>query len=162
MDGHGCNGNWLPLQNIFNTGSPFCYNHYRFKFNIMRVRPLLIDKDLTDQIDTLVKYAEKNPITMDYLLDQKNGEEKPPGDYEGYSITLPFGYRIVFTIELQPAGKIRHLSMSVNEDGSLPNEFAVQQIMDLIGFKNPLRQCKIAIENISPTRQAINILEIIK
>ncbi len=41
----------------------------------MRVRPLLVDKDLTDQIDSLVAYAEKNPISMDYLLDQKNGED---------------------------------------------------------------------------------------
>lgn len=128
----------------------------------MRVRPLLVDKDLTDQIDSLVAYAEKNPINMDYLLDQKNGEEKPPGDYAEYTRNLPFGYRVVFTVELQPAGKIRHLSMSVPEDGKLPNEFAVTEIMRLIGFQNELRKCRVHIEDIGPKRQAINVLEIIK
>jgi hypothetical protein len=128
----------------------------------MRVRPLLIDSDLTAQIYSLVEYAEKNPINMDYLLDQKNGEEKPPGDYAEYTRNLPFGYRVVFTIELQPAGKIRHLSMSVNEDGKLPNEFAVQEIMKLIGFKKEIRDCRVHLEDISPKRKAINVLEIIK
>ncbi len=128
----------------------------------MRVRPLLVDKDLTDQINSLVAYAEKNPITMDYLLDQKNGEEKPPGDYAEYTRTLPFGYRVVFTIELQPAGKIRHLSMSVDEEGKLPNEFAVAEMMRLIGFQNELRKCKVHIEDTGPKRQAINVLEIIR
>jgi hypothetical protein len=127
----------------------------------MRVRPLLIDKDLTDQIESLVEYAEKNQITMDYLLDQKNGEERPPGDFKEYTRILPFGYRIVFTIELQPAGKIRHLSISVDEDEKLPNETAVQEIMNLIGFKNELRKCKVHLEDISEKRKAINVIEII-
>jgi hypothetical protein len=127
----------------------------------MRVRPLLIDSDITDQINSLVAYAEKNIIPMDYLLDQKNGEENPPGDFEEYTRHLPFGYRIVFTIEDQPAGKIRHLSMSVDEDEKLPNEHAVQEIMKLIGFHNPLLKCMVKLENISPARQAINILEVI-
>lgn len=128
----------------------------------MKVRPLIIDKDMTDQIESLVKYAESNPITMDYLLDQKNGEERPPGDFNEYTRVLPFGYRVVFTIEFQPAGKVKHLSMSVDEDEKLPNEIAVQEIMNLIGFKNELRKCMVKLENTSPKRKAINVLEIEK
>lgn len=126
----------------------------------MNLRPLIIDTELQDQIRSLVEYAEKNPITMDYLLDQKNGEEPPPGDFSEYSRNLPFGYRIVFTIELQPAGKVKHLSMSVDEDDKLPNEYTVQEIMRLIGFKNELRKCRVALEDISPKRKAVNVLEV--
>lgn len=126
----------------------------------MKMRPLIIDEDVKSQIDSLVKYAERNPISMDYLLDQKNGQEPPPGDYSEFTRNLPFGYRVVFTIELQPTGKVRHLSMSVSEDKKLPNEFAVQEIMNLIGFKNELKKCMVSLEPISPKREAINVLEI--
>lgn len=128
----------------------------------MKIRPLIIDESVRESIGSLLTYAEKNPITMDYLLDQKNGEERPPGDFQEYTRILPFGYRVVFTLELQPAGKVRHLSISVDEDGKLPNEIAVQEIMTLIGFQKQLRGCRVHLENISPKRQAINVIEIIK
>lgn len=125
----------------------------------MNLRPLIIDDNIREQLASLVEYAERNIISMDYLLDQKNGEEQPPGDYKEYTRILPFGYRIVFTIESQPVGKIRHLSMSVDEDGKLPNMVAVQEIMNLIGFQKTLFNCKVKLEDIAPARQAVNNLK---
>jgi hypothetical protein len=110
----------------------------------------------------LVAYAEKNPVSMDELLDTVNKQAKPVGDFSQHTLNLPFGYRLVYSIEEQPKGRIRHLSMSVNEDEKLPNEFVVREVMKLIGFKNELENCMVKLENISPKRQAVNVLEIIE
>jgi hypothetical protein len=128
----------------------------------MQTRPFIIDDNLRKKIASLVTHAEKNPFTMDDLLDIKNGREKPAGDYDEFTLNLSFGYRIVYSIEEQPKGRIRHLSMSVNEDEKLPNEFVVKEVMKLIGFKNELENCMVKLENISPKRQAVNVLEILK
>jgi hypothetical protein len=128
----------------------------------METRPFIIDDNLRKKIASLVTHAEKNPFTMDDLLDIKNGREKPAGDYDEFTLNLPFGYRIVYSIEEQPKGKIRHLSMSVNEDEKLPNEFVVREVMKLIGFKNELENCEVFLESISLSRQAVNVLEIIE
>jgi hypothetical protein len=126
------------------------------------MRPFIIDDKLKTQIASLVAYAEKNPVSMDELLDTVNKQAKPVGDFSQHTLNLPFGYRIVYSIEEQPKGKIRHLSMSVNEDEKLPNEFVVREVMKLIGFKNELENCMVKLENISPKRQAVNVLEIIE
>lgn len=126
------------------------------------MRPLIIDNNLKDKIGKLVAYAEKHPFTIDNLQDIKKKVREVPGDMEGYVLLLPFGYKIVFSIELQPAGKVRHLSMSVDEDGKLPNPGVVGEIMKLIGFDNEMEDCTIYMEDISPVRKAINVLEVAK
>jgi hypothetical protein len=126
------------------------------------MRPFIIDDKLKTQIASLVAYAEKNPVSIDELLDTVNKQAKPVGDFSQHTLNLPFGYRIVYSIEEQPKGKIRHLSMSVNEDEKLPNEFVVREVMKLIGFKNELENCEVFLESISLSRQAVNVLEIIE
>lgn len=126
------------------------------------MRPFIINDKLKTQIASLVAYAEENPVSMDELLDTVNKQAKPVGDFSQHTLNLPFGYRIVYSIEEQPKGKIRHLSMSVNEDEKLPNEFVVREVMKLIGFKNELENCEVFLESISLSRQAVNVLEIIE
>lgn len=127
----------------------------------MKIRPLIIDETFRNQIQVLVDYAENNPLSMDDLLDTYNKEMNPIGEAKEFVLITEYGYRIVYSIEMQPAGKIRHLSISVNEDGKLPNEFAVREIMNLIGFNNKLEKCIVKLEDISPTHQAVNVLEIV-
>ena len=98
---------------------------------------------------------------MDDLLDIHNGAE-PPGDRPGFSCELPFGYRVVFTLEKQNIGKVRHLSISVSIPGNLPSMTAVEAIMHEIGFDNKLLKCMIDFEDIGENHQAINVLEICK
>lgn len=128
----------------------------------MNVRPFIIDEDVKLKINNLVAHAEKNPFSMDDLLDLMNKQGKPAGDFDEFSLDLPFGYRIVYSIEQQPPGDVRHLSISVSEDGKLPNDIVVREVMKLIGFDNELENCMVRLEDISPNRQAINVLEVIE
>jgi len=126
------------------------------------MRPLIVDQDLKDKIANLVSYADRNPLSMDDLLDIYNKQMKPTGDIGPYTLILPFGYKIVYTIDAYPDKKIRHLSMSVDTPGSLPNPAMVQEIMKLIGFKGGLLECIVHLEDIAINHQAINVMEAIK
>jgi hypothetical protein len=125
------------------------------------MRPLIIEEKISEGIAGLVAHAEKNPFSVDELLDIYNLEGAIPGTMEDFTLYIPCGYRIVFTIEEQPAGRIRHLSVSVDKEGKLPNVNAVLLIMGEIGFKKPLDECKVSIETITDNYQAINVQEVI-
>lgn len=126
------------------------------------MRPLIIDDELKANIAKLVEYAEKNPFTMDDLLDIYNKQMQPAGDMGPYTLVLQFGFKIVYTIEKQVNGDVRHLSISVDAPGKLPNPGVVEEIMRLIGFDNELSDCVIYLEDIGPNHQAINVLEVIE
>ncbi|MEK6829101.1 MAG: hypothetical protein AABY15_03160 [Nanoarchaeota archaeon] len=125
------------------------------------MRPLIIDDEIKDKLKNLASYAERNPFTMDDLLDTMNKQLAPAGDMEHYVVHIPFGYKVAFSIEQQAVGDVRHLSMSVDAVGKLPNVIAVEEIMKIIGFKNKLENCVVKLEDIGENRQAINVLEII-
>lgn len=83
-------------------------------------RPLVIGPEESERIQSLIVYAQKNPYTIEKLKMIKRGLEIPPGDRQGFSIELPFGFRCVFTIEDHPMGTCRHLSISVNSRDKYP------------------------------------------
>jgi hypothetical protein len=115
---------------------------------------LLIDDTIREQILAVKAYAEKNQYTMDDLLDIKNGTQEPPGNNAFYSCALPIGYKVVYTIEQQVEGTLRHMSISVND--KLPSTEAVKMIMVEFGFENELENCYLYIEE---GGKAINVIE---
>ncbi len=125
------------------------------------MRPLIIDEELKSKISALVAYAEKNPFSMDNVLDVYNNEMAPAGDMDQYTLILPFGYKIVYSIENQPVGNVRHLSMSIDADGKLPSTVVVKIIMKMIGFENEIEDCQVKLEDYAPNQQAVNVWEVI-
>lgn len=126
------------------------------------MRPFIIDWEITDKIKNLVAYAEKNPFTMGDLLDSINKQLAPAGDMEQYVLVLPFGYRIVYSIEKQVIGDVRHFSISVDADGKLPNVIAIKEVMRIIGFEKEFEECIVKVEQLNPKRQAVNVWEVKK
>ena len=126
------------------------------------MRPLVLDNEVLNKINSLKSYAEKHKISVDDILDTINKQMKPVGDYKEYTITISIGYRIVYSIEEQVIGDVKHLSNTVNENGVLPSPTAVEMIMKEFEFKESLDNCKVFLEQISENRKAVNILELIK
>lgn len=126
------------------------------------MRPLVINEQVVESIKSLVKYAEGHIFSMDDLLDIYNKQLAPAGDDEAFVRIIPVGYRVVFSIEEQVGVKVRHLSISIDQDDKLPGPHAVTEIMNLIGFKNAMKDCLVKTEPISQNRAAINIIEIIE
>jgi hypothetical protein len=126
------------------------------------MRPMVIDDNVKRKIERLAAYAEAHILSMDELLDIVNKQAPPPGDNKNFVVEIPVGYRVVYTIEDQPAGKVRHLSVSVDKVGKVPSITAVQEIMRMIGFKGELNECKVDFERFSENQDAVNVLEVIR
>lgn len=119
--------------------------------------PLIIDKSSEERIRTLVEYAQKNPIVI-----FKGKSSKVAGDDIKHVCDLDIGYRLVFSIEHQPLGNVRHISISVNHGGDLPQTKEVNRLMKMTGFQNVFQKCMDAwIETVAPGHYAINALELI-
>src|SRR4051812_24326647 len=115
------------------------------------MRPLLIDEKQKTNITSVVKYAEEHPIPrvimMERMMLSKQGKNyECPGDDAKMRVEIPFGFRCVFTVEEQPQGWSRHLSVSVETRGNLPSIPAVRMLMKEFGFQKPLEECVVYIE----------------
>lgn len=127
------------------------------------MRVLIIDEKVKRELNELSAYAEENPFSMDDLLDIKNGAKRPAGEREGHVLKLSQGYRLVYSIEQQPIGKVRHMSLSVDAVNRLPNPASIREIMPLLGYKFELghENCRAWVEDISETYSAVNVMELI-
>jgi hypothetical protein len=117
---------------------------------------LVIDEGARAQIAKLIAYAESRILGSDSIKKTLTGDRPPAGDYEDHTITLPTGYRIVYSIEEQPVGLCSHLSVSTRFEEKLPAPEAVELIMSEFGMGASLKDClHIWIEDDS---SAVNIL----
>lgn len=137
----------------------------KYKIKINNMRPFIIDDTTKLAIERIKAYAEKNIVQMGDLVAIKHGnEEKIPGNNPKHVCNLPFGYRVVYSIEKQTQGEVRHLSISVDAKDKLPHQNVVETIMEMIGFQEKfsilLKQGFIQIES-GDFGHAINVWEII-
>jgi hypothetical protein len=116
---------------------------------------LLIDQRRKARLLALRAYAEANPVTSDKVKLMAEGKLPPVGDSGLFQAEIPLGYRVVFSIEEQPAGLCRHLSLSVAKHGCLPNPRAIEELMGYLGFRGGIQKCKVWLEH----KHAINVLQ---
>lgn len=116
------------------------------------MRPLIIDEGVKASLKKMVDYAKAN------IVDVKN--PVVAGDNAGHVTILPFGYKVVFSIEDQLPGLVWHLSVSVNTPGKVPNPLVCEELIKQIGFKNEMHDCRIDLEDIGPNHQAISLMEL--
>ena len=110
------------------------------------------DKDI-ESIKALKAYAESHAYSMDDMLDLLSKSIETPGDIEDYSRYI-LDYKVVFTIDWQPFGNTRHMSISKN-DKTEPNYYVVTYFMQLLGFEWDIKTCYTYMED----GYAVNILE---
>jgi hypothetical protein len=131
------------------------------------MRALLITPEVRAQIAAAVERARAKPLPLDFVMeagipgnkvevtlaDRKPGFERPSSEH----VLIPHGYRAAISFEQQPAGLVRHLSVSIDQPGMMPNLQAVQALMEEFGFSAPLEQCKIWLEEFDPGHHAVNV-----
>jgi hypothetical protein len=76
-----------------------------------------------------------------------------------HTIHLPIGYRVTYTLEDQPIGRIEHISISVTRPGKMPNPVAVEMILEEFGMRPLADSDSMWIEAFEPRREAINIAQ---
>lgn len=98
------------------------------------MRPLIIDDTARAEIARVVAHAQAHPLTRRQLADVVELQRAPIGDDPAHVAMIQFGFRCVFSIEDQPRGRMRHLSVSVPEAGRLPTPAAILMLADAFGF----------------------------
>ena len=102
------------------------------------------------EIKRLRKFAEKNIVSLKYLMGVIAGFERPIGDNPNYVIHVA-GDRIVFSLEQQPQCKTRHMSISNQENHLIKDK--ISELLKVLGFKD---HEKISVW---PEGTALNFLE---
>lgn len=123
------------------------------------MRLLIIDDTIKEVIQRVVTYAEMHVYSMDDLLDMYNKQLPIVGDIPEHVCHIPMGFRVVYSIEEQNVGKIRHISISVETSGKLPSVPAIEQIIKLFGYTNDLCDCLVRLEPIGDNHEAITVVE---
>jgi hypothetical protein len=126
------------------------------------MRALIIDNDIKATIQSCIKYAEENVISEDDLLKMIKGELQPAGDDENRVVRIPVGYRVAFSLEQQPSGRFRRISISVPTTGKVPSVPAAQEIIKEFGYEGEIAgdvPMMVSLEEIGEGRQAIQIVE---
>lgn len=114
-------------------------------------------------LSRLRQFAELNPITEE-LADEVNSGRISPEEWSQqmmlYSMELPFGYRVTFTVEVHPNGKrTRRMSMSSPNMRRIPLPEAFNMVLPSLGFKKTFEQCYTFPEDVPDGRIAINVIE---
>jgi hypothetical protein len=133
---------------------------------------LLIDDAVRLAVAELIERARKKPIPwgkvamFDDAKPHLKLEDRPPdfdrSQYRPQHLTLG-SYTCAFSIEQQPAGFVRHLSVSVPRKGKLPNYPAMEMLTELFGFDEfPPTKGRVWVEEFEPGHEAINVAEVIR
>jgi hypothetical protein len=127
--------------------------------------PLIITPEVRAALHRLRDAAARKPIDMPELLRQletARGKRLHMERMTAQTIEIPgpWDFLVTFSIETgHPAGTCRHMSMSIDREGRVPNEFAVWMIAEELGFAGGLASCFVYPEELAGHGQAINVVQ---
>lgn len=133
--------------------------------------PLIIDKNIREQIKQVMKYAYNNIVPIKAMSDSgalKRGDVNPIGNNDLHVVYIPTAFKVVYSIEDQGEGDrclglVRHLSMSIADISKVPHFVAVDMTIQEFGFNSPIYECILWGENFGDgTQTAVNVIEPIK
>lgn len=143
----------------------------------MRQRALIIGPEEQALIQTAVARARAKPISRETFMRASQGvdqnttsmplKDRPPNfkrPRNSWGVSIPDGFRAVISFEEQPAGLVRHLSISVeSKTGAMPNPQHVLAIATAFGFltSDGLEDfARVWTEEYEPGRWAVNVLQL--
>jgi hypothetical protein len=139
--------------------------------------PFILGEAEIGQLATLKLIAEAHPVDMTNLMERLKSKKNKRRHMEQMSkqtVYLPFDYAVTYSKEINhPGGTARHMSMSINKEGRVPNQFAVWMVAEHLGFTGPhddiaraednLKQCDaIWFEDLRGHGKAINVVQLIE
>lgn len=124
------------------------------------MRPLIITPEAVAAIERVKVYADAHRFSLYDICHLMGHPERAPGHTPEFVVEIPVGFRCVFTIEQQPPGWMRHISISVMAKERAPNLVAVETLLPYFGYKKKLKECTVypMHENVT----SINVLELLE
>jgi len=134
------------------------------------MRGLVIDDNVRREIEAAVALAASRPVPLEVVMSFSKNEHADhialadrPADVrrpESQHVFIPIGYRASISFEQQPSGLVRHLSVSVDRPGMVPNMLAVGMLAEAFGFQHGAPR-QIWSEEFEPGQFAINVAELV-
>lgn len=136
-------------------------------------RLLIINAATKTAIAEAVRRARETPVPLaittqsahvehvhTLTLSDKAKRTYPPRP-KPQQVPIDYGFMAMFSFEDQPAGLVRHLSISVDAKGKLPRPEAVAMIAREFGFQHvpPDGDCLFWSEEFEPGHFAFNVVE---
>lgn len=136
------------------------------------MRALIISPAVEDEIAAIKKYAEQHPIDPEKAIaHSKRDRAGFKRRMDAYTMFIPVGYQVTYSLEIQPPGLLRHISVSVSDRKTLPHPAAMTIICEAFGMGNlqaaldgtgpSLNLAKIWVEDFDNGHQAVNILQFV-
>lgn len=128
--------------------------------------PLIIGDAEKTKLRELRELAAKHPVDMrgiEARLKLPKTKAAHMAQMTAQTIDIPMAYQLTFSIETgHPGGTARHMSMSVQRAGRLPNQYAVWMVAELLGFVGGLDQCDhVWLEDLKGHGEAVNVVQIV-
>ncbi len=124
------------------------------------MRPLIIDPTARADIARVIRHAEANPVSLIEITRAMSNPDLAVGNKPEHVCTVPIGYRCVFSIEQQPKGMCRHLSVSV-VTLRVPSVEAMELLMGEFRFSGGLKNSEAWREDLGGGHTAINVIQLV-
>jgi hypothetical protein len=130
------------------------------------MQAMMIGETERAQIAELRAVAAASPLDVHAVIATSNRDEAGFRDMMRMSsVSLPHGFTVVYTQEIQPnappPGLCHHISIGVDRPGKLPSPHAVDMILEAFGMQPLMASHGVWVEEISPGEKAVNILQLV-
>lgn len=129
----------------------------------MTVTPLIVGVNERRKLQALREVAFLHPVNIRQVIERlktPEGKKAHMDQMTRQSVLIPMAYMVTFSIETEhPAGTCRHMSMSVNKKGRVPNRHEVWMVAEVLGFWGSLEHCRVWPEKLQGHGVAINVVQ---
>lgn len=120
------------------------------------MRTLQINEETFKDVAGVIAYAKANVFTVKRIYELMEGKISPPGDDPGHVVHIHDGYRVVYSIDEHHQKVWSHISVSIEAQDKLPNQAAVERILELFAMKPVMDSEAVWVEE---SAGAVNILQ---
>jgi len=127
--------------------------------------PLIIGPDEDKALADLVALANDNVVHVPALIEDlktSTGQHAHREQMERETIVIPgpWPFHVTFSLETgHSCGMCRHMSMSIDRPGRMPNEHALWLVAQSLGFIGRLEYCAVYVEDLRGGGHAVNVVQ---
>lgn len=129
--------------------------------------PLIISDEVERGLASLRDTAGRNPLDMAWVMEQVKtpaGRKRLDVLMSKYTMLIPgpFPFKVTYSVEQgHPSGTMRHFSMSIRKEGSVPSPEALWMVAEKLGFSGSLRMCMVYMEDATGGGKAVNVVQLL-
>lgn len=122
------------------------------------LRPLMLEK-CNKEIKALCARAFEQTIPLDEMKRRadawNNGDTTVEARDPNFTIEIPIGWKVTYTVEQHPPGLMRHLVVSIIDNKIQANIIGIALLAEKFNFVNPIERCLMYVDE----NQAVHVVD---